>query len=75
MDSQINNLSLTPSNLPVADPGEEPGLPPLFFDQTEVCRTEKYFLETPPPLSHGLNDQLPPFISRSGSSTAPRTSP
>ena len=46
---------------PVADPGEGPE-PPLFSDQNEAQRAEKFFFETVPPppthpLSHGLDDQ------------------
>ena len=33
----------------VADPAEASPPPPLFYDQTETRRAEKYFLETPPP--------------------------
>ena len=48
----------------MADPGEGPGgpnpPPPLFLDQTEARRAEKNFLETPHPLSKGLDDQAPP---------------
>ena len=39
----------------MADPGAGPGgggaLPPLFLDQTEARRGEKYFFETAPPPS------------------------
>ena len=35
--------------------------PPLFLDQTEAQKAEKFFLVTPPP---------PPLLSSSGSSTA-----
>ena len=36
--------------------GRCPGGPaPLFFDQNEAQRAEKNFLETPPPLSQGLD--------------------
>ena len=36
--------------------------PPLFLDQTEARRTEKFFWETapPPPLSKALYDRSPP---------------
>ena len=57
----------------VMDPGEGPRGPgnPLFLDQTEARRAEKYFLETgSPSLSQGLDDRPPPLTSRSGSSTA-----
>ena len=57
----------------VMDLGEGPKGPgtPLFLDQTEAQMVEKYFLETgSPSLSQGLDDQPPPLISRSGSSTA-----
>ena len=57
----------------VMDPGEGRGGPgtPLFLDQTEAQRAEKYFLETgSPSLPQGLDDQPPPLILRSGSSTA-----
>ena len=57
----------------VMDLGEGPGGPgtPLFLDQTEAERVEKYFLETgSPSLSQGLDDQPPPLISRSGFGTA-----
>ena len=51
------------SYITVADPGEgirEPG-PPLFSDQNEARRTpQKFFLETAPPLSQGLDDRPPP---------------
>ena len=48
---------------PVADPGEGPTPTPIFLDQTEVRRAEKFFLETGPPLSRALDDRphpLPP---------------
>ena len=47
--------------------------PPLFFDQTEARRAEKFHLETALSLSKGLDDRPPPFplISRSGSGTEP----
>ena len=36
--------------------------PPLFLDQTEARRAEKNFFETtPPPLSQGLDDRVPPL--------------
>ena len=46
----------------MADPAEPPR--PLFYDQTEARRAEKYFLETPPllPLSQGLDDRAPPSL-------------
>ena len=60
----------------VADPGEGPGgtgapAPHLFLDQTN--RPKKSLMETPPPLSKGLDDRpLPspsPLISSSRSGT------
>ena len=55
----------------MADPGEGPGGPgpPLFFDQNEVPRAEKKFLQTGPPLSEGDLDPplrgsiYPPLVS------------
>ena len=50
----------------VADPGEGPGGPapspshPLFLDQTEAQRVEKFFWRLSPPLSQGLDDPPPP---------------
>ena len=50
------------NKLAVADPGEGRGgpscPPPQFLDQTEARRAEKLFLETPPPLSQGLDPGL-----------------
>ena len=60
----------------VADPGEGPGgtgapAPHLFLDQTN--RPKKSLMETPPPLSKGLDDRPlpspPPLISSSRSGT------
>ena len=48
----------------MADPGEGPGGPdpPLFLDQTEARRVEKYiFLKTALALSQGLDDRGPPL--------------
>ena len=47
--------------------------PPLFFDQTEARRAEKFHLETALSLSKGLDDRPPPspLISRSGSGSEP----
>ena len=50
-------------NVPVMDPGEEPGGPapsPIFLDQTEAQRAKKFFFESvpPPPLSEGLDPPL-----------------
>ena len=45
----------------MADPGEGSGggAPPLFLDQTETQRGEKFFLETgSPPLAQGLDSAL-----------------
>ena len=60
------------TNKSVADPGEGPGgpAPPLCLDQTQAPRAEKFFWETAPPLSKGLDNRAPRLISRSGSSTA-----
>ena len=58
----------------VADPGEGPGGGgPLFVDQTEVRRAEKFFSRTtplPPYLRVWKTPPPPPLISRSGSGTA-----
>ena len=35
------------------------GQPPLFLDQNEARRAENIFLETPPPLTQGLDDRPP----------------
>ena len=46
----LKNPNTEPS--PVADPGEGPGgsaPSPLFLDQTEARRTEKFFLRAPLP--------------------------
>jgi len=56
MVNQINNLSLTQSNLPSG--GSRGGVrppPPLFLDQTEVEGPKKISLETAPFLSQGFN--------------------
>ena len=48
----LKMLYTTGSKLPVADPGgvaRGTRLPPLFLDQTEARRAEKFFLETAPP--------------------------
>ena len=54
--------------IPVADPGEGPGLP-LFLGQTEARLAEKVFFGDRPRLSKGLDDPLPPLISWSGFGT------
>ena len=37
--------------------------PLLFLDQTEAQGAEKFFLETAPPLSQGLDDRVaPPYL-------------
>ena len=60
----------------VADPGEGPGggePPPLFVDQIEARRAEKFFFREPPPfpLIKGSGWPPPPtLISKSGSGTA-----
>ena len=49
----------------MADPGEGPGGPdpPLFLDQTEARRVEKYiFLKTALALSQGLDDRGPRYL-------------
>ena len=38
--------------------GPGPARLPLFLDQTEARKAEKKFLETPLPLSQGLDDRL-----------------
>ena len=48
MVNQINNLSLTQSNLPSGGSGGDG--PHLFLDQTEAWRAEKTFVETLPAL-------------------------
>ena len=62
----LKMLYTTGSKLPVADPGgvaRGTRLPPLFLDQTEARRAEKFFLETAPPslpspFSQGLDQAL-----------------
>ena len=51
MVNQINNLSLTQSNLPSGGSGGDG--PHLFLDQTEAWRAEKTFVETLPLLISG----------------------
>ena len=58
------SLTLVIRHQLVADPGEVP--PPLFLDQTEARRAEKFFWRLlppqcplPPPLSQGLDPALP----------------
>ena len=48
----------------VADLGEVPrgAGSPLFLDQTEAQRAKKISLETPSPLSQGLDDRAPPYL-------------
>ena len=58
------SLTLVILHQSVTDPGE---VPPLFLDQTEARRAEKFFWRLLPP-QRPL--PLPPFISRSGSGTA-----
>ena len=43
---------------------------PLFLDQNGAQRAEKIWGGTVPPLFQGLDDRIPPLISRSGSVTA-----
>ena len=42
-------------------PGARPPLPPLFLNQTEAQRAEKFFFKTRPPLSPGLDDRALPL--------------
>ena len=42
------------------DPGSPHGSPPIFLDQTEARRTEKFFWRPGLPLSKGLDDRPPP---------------
>ena len=52
----------------MADPGEGPGGPPLFFHQTEARRAEKNFFgdtlspPPPPPLFKGRDDRGPHYL-------------
>ena len=75
MVNQINNLSLTQSNLPSGGSGGDG--PHLFLNQTEAWRAEKTFVETlpllisgswwpalPPPLSQDLDPALLPAPPR-----------
>ena len=48
------------------------GQAPLFLDQTEARRAEKYFFrDFPPSLFQALDDRPPPLIWRSASASAP----